>query len=170
MVDKNKSIVILMDCWEYTKKDPMRIANLRSEMCVNINKFIADQKDSIQTVVNACYNPGVLNTEIDTKIGPEFLNATTPEQFAKIYKRKLNSGMAASLVWLVRTYLEKQNWIYVWKIAPKFILRSAEIGKLAHWELAIQKTNEDDDSKRTSGLWKPTEKGIKFVRRRIFQT
>jgi len=89
------------------------------------------------------------------------------EQFAKIYKRKLNSGMAASLVWLVRTYLEKQNWIYVWKIAPKFILRSAEIGKLAHWELAIQKTNEDDDSKRTSGLWKPTEKGIKFVRRRI---
>ena len=76
-----------MDCWEYTEKDPMRTANLRSEMCVNINKFIANRTDSIQVVINACYNPGVLNTEIDTKIGTVFVDATTPEQFAKIYQQ-----------------------------------------------------------------------------------
>ena len=87
MIDKNKSIVVLMDCWEYTEKDPMRTANLRSEMCVNINKFIANRTDSIQVVINACYSPGVLNQEIDTKIGTVFVDATTPEQFAKIYQQ-----------------------------------------------------------------------------------
>lgn len=83
------------------------------------------------------------------------------------YRRPLNSGMAATLVWLVKTFRNFPDWIHVQAIAPRHVIRSNEIGKLVHWGLVLLKPNDDDDSKRTSGHWKPTEKGIDFVDRRI---
>lgn len=84
------------------------------------------------------------------------------DQNCKMYKRKLNAMQAVFLCWLVRRWVANGGgWIDVPKEYPRKI--GGEYGKLAHWKLAELKTNDDDPSKRTSGLWRPTQKGIDFA-------
>ena len=84
------------------------------------------------------------------------------DQYARAYKRKLNSGMARSLCWLVRVYQSSPGWVDVPKTAPRHVIKSNEIGKLVHWGLVEQKVNTDT-SKRCSGVWRPTKRGVDFV-------
>lgn len=87
-------------------------------------------------------------------------------QLSRVYMRKLNAGMAASLCWLVRTAGPGLSWVHVNKDAPKWVVRSRELAKLAHWGLLVDKKNKDT-KKRTSGLWKPTLTGVDFAYDRI---
>lgn len=83
------------------------------------------------------------------------------------YPRALNSGMARTLVWLVRRWeVRRCDWIDVQATAPAFVLRSNEIGKLAAWGLAEQLPSEERQ-KRRSGSWRPTQLGRDFVHRRV---
>lgn len=92
------------------------------------------------------------------------MNCPLCGQFCKLYKRKLNSGMAAGLVWLVKEYEETNDWVNIPTRAPRFILRTGgQFSLLGHWNLIIQKQNEEE-STRCSGLWMPTRLGIDFVR------
>lgn len=75
------------------------------------------------------------------------------------YRRVLNSGMAASLCWLVRWY-EKHGaglaGICIAKEpAPRFVTANREIGKLAHWGLVTEVK---------AAHWLPTAKGIDFAK------
>lgn len=94
---------------------------------------------------------------------PEGITCPCCGQLCKLYRRSLNSGMTRSLIWLVR-YQEwsGEEWIDVPKHAPRYVLASREMGKLVHWGLAEDKPN-DDDRQRTSGMWRPTKKGIAWV-------
>jgi hypothetical protein len=74
--------------------------------------------------------------------------------------------MAATLVWVVKEYERTGDWVYVQQNAPRYVIRSNEIGKLVHWKLVVQKPNEDP-TKRCSGLWRPTKKGRSFVYQKI---
>jgi hypothetical protein len=86
-------------------------------------------------------------------------------QYVKIYKRKLNSGMARTLVWIVRS-TDSYEWIEVAKKAPKYVLRSNEHGKLAHWGLVEQQPSTSAKAKN-SGIWRATPDGIEFVYKKI---
>jgi hypothetical protein len=104
--------------------------------------------------------------EIETPAG-----TTCPccDRYAKLYKRKLNTGMVRTLVWL---YMRNAKfgayaWIDVPRTAPRRTLNSAETGKLAHWGLAENKPNEDDPSKKHTGFWRITRRGRRFVQGRI---
>jgi hypothetical protein len=80
-------------------------------------------------------------------------------QNCKIYARPLNSGMAASLCWIVK----KGGWVRIWKEAPKYVMSTGgEYAKLEKWGL-IERNNEKDKQNE----WKATQKGIDFVERRI---
>lgn len=89
-------------------------------------------------------------------------------QNVKVYRRNINSGMAATLIWLVRTYLSNgRNWIKI-KDGPRYVVNSREIGKLRHWNLVKLQpmdgsTDELDEDKKTSGMWKPTKHGGDFA-------
>ena len=61
-------------------------------------------------------------------------------QYAKRYKRKLNSSMAAALCWL---------WTHP---------------KLAWWGFIEEKPKEEHHKGRTSGLWRVTQLGADFAR------
>jgi len=87
------------------------------------------------------------------------------DQNCKVYKRKLNSGMAAALCWLVRVF--DGGWIDVPSDAPRFVLRTKEYGTVRHWGLIEQRPNDDNPSKKESGLWMPTEEGIAFAKGQI---
>lgn len=84
-------------------------------------------------------------------------------QFVRIYKRKLNSIMAAFLIWLVRRdRASGESWQDI-KAAPDNIRSfGGDYAKLAHWGLVANKPN-NDPSRRSSGLWRPTPKGVDFA-------
>lgn len=93
-------------------------------------------------------------------------------QMCKLYRRKLNSGMAATLCWLVSRHAQipGETWTHVQKVAPRHVVRSNEIGKLVHWGLVQQRPSDDRTEAgltRTSGLWRPTAMGVEFARGRI---
>lgn len=86
-------------------------------------------------------------------------------QFAKIYRRALNSQMACWLIWLVREAErapEGPGWVDV-KRSP---VRGGDYAKLVHWGL-IEQCPNDNDAKRTSGLWRPTDHGVAFALGRV---
>jgi len=84
------------------------------------------------------------------------------DQNCKLYKRKLNAMQASFLCWLVRRFKSNGGeWIDVPREYDRNI--GGEYGKLAHWGLAELKANDEDPSKRTSGQWRPTLRGIDFV-------
>ena len=88
------------------------------------------------------------------------------DKFGKEYKRKLNRTMARSLIWLVKEYERTGAWVKIAKTAPKFVLASNQIVTLRAWDLIIVKDN-DDPTKSSSNLLKPTEDGIDFVYGRV---
>lgn len=92
------------------------------------------------------------------------------DQFAKRYRRKLNSGMARCLIALVRLHHKCGTWVHVREVASfrnGGIVAAAssdgQMAKLRFWSLIEEKPN-DDDSKKSSGYWAPTDLGVRFAR------
>ncbi len=101
-------------------------------------------------------------TELNIEEG---VTCPTCNQFAKMYKRKLASGPARNLIWLYRNG-GYSDWVHIPSKAPKYILRSNEMGKLKLWGLVEEKDN-DDKSKKCSGFYKVTDEGRDFVLKKI---
>jgi hypothetical protein len=86
-------------------------------------------------------------------------------RLVKIYKRKLNSGMAQELIDLYSlSFNDLETKFYHHTQFAK--VSGGELSKLTHWGLVCEKQNTIDD-KRTSGFWGITEKGILFVENKI---
>ena len=84
------------------------------------------------------------------------------QQHVKIYRRKLNSNMAEFLCSLVRVFRTTQDWVPFKDC--KFTGR--DYPYIAFWGLAETKPN-NDEAKKNSGLWRPTQKGIDFIGGRV---
>lgn len=96
------------------------------------------------------------------------------KQHAKIYKRKLNSGMAASLIAFAKVTLQmtpKDGWL---KVPDDFVststvlkvLKNREYNKLRYWKLLEAHATDqslDADTPYT-GMWRITELGLQFAR------
>lgn len=78
-------------------------------------------------------------------------------QHAKMYRRKINSGMARSLIHIYR--IAGNGWVHVSAIGA----RSREEGKLAYWGLLEEQKATGLHGGR-AGYWRLTDKGIAFVR------
>lgn len=78
-------------------------------------------------------------------------------QFAKVYKRKVNSGMARSLIAMYRA--GGTTWVDVTSVTDR---RSREEGKLAYWGLVEEFTEGRADGGR-AGMWRVTRRGEQFV-------
>ncbi len=78
-------------------------------------------------------------------------------QFAKVYKRKINSGMARSLIAMYRA--GGTTWVDVTEVTDR---RSREEGKLAYWGLVEEFPDGRDDGGRP-GMWRVTNLGQSFV-------
>jgi hypothetical protein len=85
------------------------------------------------------------------------------DQTVKFYHRKLNSGMAATLIWLCQEWQKTQGWVNVPVTAKRFTLRAKDYSVMHFWELILNKPNDDDPRRRTSGLWIPTDRGWDFA-------
>jgi hypothetical protein len=86
------------------------------------------------------------------------------KQFVKKYSRKLTTSMSVGLISL---YVKsKQNIGQSVHIKDIEMVNGGEFAQLKRWRL-IQDEVNDDEKKRTSGMWNITQKGINFVENRI---
>lgn len=83
------------------------------------------------------------------------------DRMVKEYRRALNADQARFLVLLCREYLKSppHSWVDIRAIS----VRGGDYAKTKHWGLAEQSLNEDP-TKRSSGLWRPTPSGLTFAR------
>ena len=92
-------------------------------------------------------------------------------KYVRRYKRRFNSTMAKSLIWLVQQSKNNQ-WIDVPNFGPDWLIRSNQLPTTRWWGL-IERPREDEDQKvlekdlKHSGSWRPTKKGIAFAYNRI---
>lgn len=83
-------------------------------------------------------------------------------QNVKVYKRKLNSGMAYFLINLYKlNKKDPENYFHASNVLGKSF--SMDYAVLRHWKLIEEKPN-DDKTKRKSGYWKITDQGKDFVK------
>lgn len=110
-----------------------------------------------------------MNTEESTlKEAKAFLNSNYEKgtqcpccnQLVKLYKRKLNSGMARTLIEL---YKCGDRFIHVKNHLRKQQLNNThDFTLLRHWGLII--APDEESTGQASGLWKITERGKKFCK------
>jgi len=78
-------------------------------------------------------------------------------QYARTYRRKLNSNMVVFLVDLVKK-TGTDEWIHYGELE----FTGRDYNYLKHFGLAECKVNKDP-GKKGSGMWRPTERGVDFV-------
>ncbi len=87
------------------------------------------------------------------------------DRWGKIYPRSLNETMALSLVWLAAQSVDGE-WINIPQRGPRWLVRSNQLPTLRWWGL-VERLDTGDKTKKHSGLWRATEKGILFAQNRL---
>lgn len=83
-------------------------------------------------------------------------------QFAKVYRRKINSSMAHDLILMWRAFDE--DWGYLPDLRKQRSLKgNREESKLRFWGL-VEETAELRDDGGRSGWWRVTPHGVGFIR------
>jgi len=85
-------------------------------------------------------------------------------QYVRIYKRRINAGMARWLINLYKMPREFQHIASIYKFG-RHSVSGTDYTVMKYWDLIQQKVNEDEDKKH-SGWWRITDKGEQFVERR----
>ena len=82
-------------------------------------------------------------------------------QEVKLYKYKINVGMA---VVLIQMYKLNKEWVHPLKDLKT---NNGDYAKLRFWGLVKPCTDELEEDKKASGYWKVTEAGRKYVENKI---
>lgn len=90
------------------------------------------------------------------------VNCPCCSQFVKKWRQPLHAGQAVWLINLVREYELTPEWMDVKILATKTGMRGGDYAKLRYWGL-VESQEKTDESKRASGRWRPTSKGITFA-------
>ena len=91
------------------------------------------------------------------------MNCPCCGQFAKLYRRKFNSGQAIALVNIYkRGNRDSRDWVYI----PELPAKSREEGKIAYWRLLEEATVAREDGGR-AGWWRVTPIGEAFIINRL---
>lgn len=89
------------------------------------------------------------------------------DQLGKIYKRRLNSGMAAVLIRIhLATLKHKKKWISIEEIFGSKKQDKRDWPLLQHWGL-IEPQTVRTQTENARGFWRITSKGIQFARNNI---
>lgn len=92
-------------------------------------------------------------------------------QYAKIYERKIHFNMARALIiFYKRARVDgMDNFLSLNEVfadqGEHVVRLRGDFPKLKHWGLIVEAGN-DDPEKKTSGCWKLTQNGVKFVENR----
>lgn len=82
-------------------------------------------------------------------------------QLVKLYSYKINSGM---ILVLISMYKSNKEWVHPLKDLKT---NNGDYAKLRFWGLLQSSSDEPEEDKKSSGFWKITDKGKKFVENSI---
>jgi predicted transcriptional regulator len=86
------------------------------------------------------------------------------KQNVKLYPRMVGATQARALILL--NQLSKGNtWVHIREIVTRINVQG-DFAKMIYWGL-IEEQQNDSEKKKNSGLWKITEKGVKFINNEI---
>lgn len=81
-------------------------------------------------------------------------------QFAKTYRRKLNSSMAYALLVIAR---RTDDWFHLFDFLAKQRVKASDAPSLRHWGLIEEKGEGKDDGNPRAGFYRVTELGRAFA-------
>ncbi len=86
-------------------------------------------------------------------------------KWVKRYRRRLNGAVVRSLAWLVLASdrSTEEGWVDVPREGPRWLIRGNPHPKLRLWGFAERREVEEGSGVRCSGLWRPTDRGRRFV-------
>ena len=87
------------------------------------------------------------------------------DRWGKVYPRSLNETMARSLIWLAH-HSSNEDWVDIPQRGPRWLVRSNQLPTLRWWKL-VERLDTEDKTKKHSGFWRATEKGILFAQNRL---
>lgn len=85
-------------------------------------------------------------------------------QRVKLYKRALYGTIAADLIRLY--HLDQSEFHHIGAITSQNRSGGGDFAKLTYWGF-VEEAKKTDPKKRTSGMWKITERGVYFVENRL---
>ena len=95
-------------------------------------------------------------------------------QLVKLYRRKLNSGMAVCLLKILRAesegHTDENGYVHVSTVLPQvygFNGTNTEYSKLAKGWGLIERRGDAGEKTRSSGYWRTTESGKLFARGKL---
>jgi len=83
-------------------------------------------------------------------------------QLCRVYYRKFNRNMAKFLISLAKKSTETKKWVH-YKECDFF---SRDYAAITYWGLAVVRKS-DGETKKSSGYWLPTRKGVDFIEDKI---
>ena len=87
------------------------------------------------------------------------------DRWGKISSFGLTETHAMALLWLSRAP-NQDGWVDVPPIAPQWLLRGKNYQSMSKWGL-IEKGSRTRSETKSDGLWRVTEKGMRFIRGEI---
>ena len=94
----------------------------------------------------------------------EDVNCPCCGTLAKVYARKFNHGMVASLIYLYGTWKRGDRYVFLRNEIPRKVLKANQYQLPAYWGLMKKRTV---DGKPQEGQWRITGKGIRFLHRKL---
>lgn len=85
------------------------------------------------------------------------------DKWGKISPQGFTEVMALGLLWFAKQPIDETGWINVPKTAPRWMLQGKTFTTMQHWELIEKCPYRNDETKKSDGLWKITQKGLWFV-------
>ncbi len=85
-------------------------------------------------------------------------------QMVKLYSRPMHHTMAAMLIRLYRLQKSPDEYHHIKHlVAGISATGTSDFSKLRYWGLVEQMPKDPKESKRTSGYWRITQRGVQFV-------
>lgn len=85
----------------------------------------------------------------------------------KAYGYRFTEKMAHELAWFAYMSGPERKWVHVGD-APKWMLQAKSYSSLRWWGLLESAGSDPEDRSKTSrGLWRPTDDGLRFLRRQL---
>lgn len=88
-------------------------------------------------------------------------------QLVKLYRRKLHTEMALFLIKLTKAYLKNPRWYSTRELLPATAKSATDGAYLTRWGL-VEKMPSMNSSGGKAGMYKPTNKGIKFAQGQLY--
>lgn len=134
-----------------------------------LKEKMANDLRTAQIAINSKQDSPMPLSKVKTYLRAEFdkgCECPACGQFVRQYRRRIGSPQCRGLILLYSIHTKRETeWVHIREIVKEVNVHG-DFAKMVYWNLIEEKPNTDKD-KKSSGLWKITDLGKKFVKNEI---